>query len=71
MKEVIKNTTPAFADVAVFDYYGVPHFAFVESMGMGFFAISETNYRRCTFTTRKISFDDPRLVGFYNSKLLP
>jgi hypothetical protein len=64
--QVIASTTRAFAPVAVFMYSGVQHFALVESMGIGFFTISETNYKKCQKTTRDIKFDDPALVGFYS-----
>lgn len=63
---VIKaHTTNALAQVAVFNYHGVDHFAIVESVGMGNFTISETNYNHCRAGSRTISFSDPSLVGFY------
>jgi hypothetical protein len=71
MAEILKTATPAFGNVAVFDYNGVPHFAIVTGMGVGTFDIRESNYTRCALTERTISFADPNLVGFYNGDLLP
>lgn len=64
-KQVIAGVTPAYGPVAVFDYDGLKHYAVVESMGVGTFTVSETNYKRCKSGTREISFADPSLLGFF------
>ncbi len=65
-KKLLASTSKKFGKVAVFNYDGLPHYAVVESMGIGTFTVTETNYKRCQKTTRTIRFDDPALVGFWS-----
>jgi hypothetical protein len=65
-KKLLASTSKKFGKVAVFDYDGLPHYAVVDSMGIGTFTVTETNYKRCQRTTRTIKFNDPALVGFWS-----
>lgn len=62
------GASPAFGDIAVFDYNGLQHFAVVVSMGYGTFTITESNFGRHAITSREVSFADPHLKGFYSIK---
>lgn len=69
MKDIIANTSPVLGAVAVFKYPKSYHFAVVESVGVGIFTITETNFNDgCetqTINTREVSFADPRFLGFF------
>jgi len=56
--------TPQIGDLAVFQYPNGAHVAYVEETYLGSFKISETNYKRCTYTERIIMPDDKALKGF-------
>jgi hypothetical protein len=55
------------AEIAVFDYNGLEHYAVVESFSTTTITLKETNYKRCTKGTRTISRSDPALIGFYDA----
>ncbi len=59
------RVTPAVGEVAMFNYDGVYHVAFVSEINDGGFVIQEANFHKCQKGTRTIAWNDPHLVGFW------
>jgi len=53
--------------VAIFYYpsQGLYHYALVREEREDSFLIEETNYKKCSYSTRVIPKNDPKLIGFY------
>lgn len=64
-KTIHANLQQEPAEIAVFQYGNLPHYAIVTSVGTSTFDITETNFKACEKTKRTISLDDPSLKGFY------
>lgn len=56
---------PIVGAVAIFDYDGVPHVAYVTDIFDGYFYIFEANYSPCKVGTRRVEVGDKHLVGFW------
>lgn len=65
-KEIHANLQKNTAEVAVFSYDGLNHYAHVVSVGTSTFSVEETNFKKCTKGSRIVQLSDPRLLGFYN-----
>jgi len=72
MNTILETATEATGNVAVFRYpatpdwpNGIPHVAKVTDVTPdGMIQIEEYNYHTCTHSTRAISANDKRLIGF-------
>jgi hypothetical protein len=52
--------------VAIFNYNGVKHFAYVKRLGADSFTVFEANYEPCLIAERTVSYKDAHLIGFYS-----
>lgn len=66
-KYLIPNSGPVVGGVVLFNYRGVKHYAYIESVSKNYVYISEANYTRCKIGERKISLYDPHIVGFWSA----
>ena len=66
---VVKPNTPfpRVGGVVIFDYNGVPHYAYIDSVEVDGIHISEANFIKCARSKRVIAFDDPNIVGYRHS----
>jgi hypothetical protein len=73
MEDITPNSTPHAGAVAVFLYrdkktgLATKHVAYVESIGSAGFEVAEANFSACLLDSRHISWNDPRLQGFWSS----
>lgn len=73
MDVVMASASEEIGNVALFKYPatpdwpdGIPHVALVKEVTPEGIKIEEYNYHRCTHSTRTISRNDKRLIGFTN-----
>jgi len=59
------NSQPYEGGGVLLNYKGVGHVAIIVSLDGEYMTIKESNYKHCQYTTRKLFYDDPSLVGFY------
>lgn len=63
----LPRSSPAVGRVAIFDYSGVYHVAYVAEIGEDGFKVYEANFSRCAKGTRFIKWSgDNHLVGFWS-----
>lgn len=66
------NSSPAVGSVAIFDYSGTPHYAYVSDITKDGFKIKESNYIPATVGTRFIKWNqDKHLKGFWSPGTSP
>lgn len=65
-KDLIPNSKIKVGSVALFNYEGIKHYAYVEEIYADSFKIDESNYKPCLRTNRIVQIDDPRLIGFWS-----
>ena len=66
MENVIPNTPEPMAGmVAVFDYSGTKHIAYITGVDATGIEIFEANYASCAVGTRFVTFTDPALLGYW------
>ncbi len=61
----LPRSTIAPGRVAIFDYNGIWHVAYVTSLGDNSFTVAEGNFHKCVSDRREIDYNDPHLVGFW------
>ncbi len=61
----LPRSTPAVGRVAIFNYSGVYHVAYIESLGDTGFTVREANFKPCEKDRRFIEWNDDALVGFW------
>lgn len=66
--EIHNNLQQIPAEVVVFDYSGLPHYAVVRSVSSTTLDIAETNFKRGKKTYRTIPRTDPAIIGYYDIK---
>lgn len=67
MVQIVPNTThPHVGDVAIFNYRGVKHIAYIVGTKNGI-TVVEANKTHCKTGTRTISPSDPYITGFWTS----
>lgn len=60
------SKTPTLGSIAVFKYSnGVHHVGKVTKLKEQTFSLSESNFRKCTQSTRDIQYNDSHLLGFF------
>lgn len=59
------HNTPAAGRVAVFDYSGTFHVAYILSIEEKGFWIYEWNFKKCQKDTRFIDWNDPHIESFF------
>ncbi len=59
------RTTIAPGRVAIFDYEGVWHVAYILSLEQDHFTVAEGNFHKCKEDQRNVDYNDPHLVGFW------
>ena len=64
-KDLKSNTTPRKGVLAIFNYSGVKHLGYIQSLNETGFTVREANFKPCTMGTRHIGWNDPALIGFY------
>lgn len=62
----LPRSKPAVGRVAIFDYNGVWHVAFVSLLEEDGFVIEEGNFHHCARDQRLVQWNDPYLVGFWS-----
>lgn len=73
MDEIVPNGVPHMGAVAIFSYNdkttGLPvkHVAYVESIDADGFEVAEANFGPCLLDSRRISWRDPHLRGFWTA----
>lgn len=60
------NSYPQVGGLALLDY-NVEHVAVIQQVSDYGFLIKETNFKKCQFTSRWISWLDPHIRGFWSS----
>lgn len=65
MKDLAPNGRPKVGSVAIFDYNGTPHYAYVESLSESNFEVIEANYHPALIARRYVKWSDSHLVGFW------
>ena len=66
MVSIIPNTPEPIAGmVAVFDYSGTKHIAYITGVDTTGIEIFEANYEPCKVSSRFVSYDDPHLLGYW------
>ena len=71
MASVTPNSLPAVGSVAIFNYRGVKHIAYVERISVEGYHVLEANKTKCLIARRIVARNDPSLVGFWRSSPLP
>lgn len=61
----VNSNVPIKGGVVKFNYNGVYHLAYIESVDADGIHIREANYEPCKIGERVISPSDPRIVGYY------
>lgn len=61
--KIIPNINAHVGAIAVFDY---PHYGLVVTMDKDGFWIKDSNFKKCTYQTHYMRFDNPHLIGFFN-----
>lgn len=65
MKDIKPNTfEPVVGSVAVFDYDGLKHVAYVTEVHADSFKVFEANYQKCLISSRTVDKNDRSLQGF-------
>lgn len=64
--EIRANLQKEPAEVVVFNYNGIPHYAVNEGTGTSTISISETNYKKGQLTHRIIPMSDPSIEGYFD-----
>lgn len=64
MAEISPNTVPSVGSVVILQYKE-KHVGIVEKFSEKGVYIRETNYRPCEVTARLVTWNDPRLIGFW------
>ncbi len=59
------RVTPAVGEVAMFNYDGTYHVAYISELREEGFIVQEANFHKCQKGTRLIDWQDPHLVGFW------
>lgn len=71
-KDIKENTTNAeVGAIAVFQYKTLRHYAYVKDIVSGGFIVAETNFKRCEYGERLVSWDDPAFLWFHNPHASP
>jgi hypothetical protein len=65
MKEIKPNSSRKVGSVAIFDYDGIHHIAYVTEVHDDYFIVSEANYKPCTVAKRIVRYDDKSFLGFW------
>ncbi len=65
MSNIQPNTMPSVGSIAIFDYNGIEHIAVIVELNEAYFLVNEANYKPCKIGTRRVRYDDERLVGFW------
>lgn len=65
MADIEPNTYAFEGAVAIFDYDGVKHLAYIEKFNERTFTVREANYKKCHMGFREVSYNDPAIVGFW------
>lgn len=66
MAQILPNTGIKVGSVAVFNYSGVKHIAYVSSVNTDSFTVKEANYKPGVIGIREVSIDDRSLEGFWS-----
>ena len=67
-KDLRPNGTPRAGGVAIYDFKGVPHYAYIlELRDDGYFEIG-ANLQPCVVATRFVKWNNPHLVGFWHGQ---
>ena len=64
MKEIVPNSEIEVGSVAIFEY-PTKHVAYVSEVHDGYFIVSESNYKPCLYSERKVEMVDKSLLGFW------
>lgn len=65
-KDIYPNSPPKIGAVALFTYpNGLRHYAYIIGLGGSFFRVQECNHREGVCGEREVSYDDPRIDGYY------
>ena len=59
------NSQPYEGGAVLLNYKGIGHIAIIVSLKGEYMLVKESNYKECEYTTRKLFYDDPAIVGFY------
>lgn len=65
MAAITPNSPPVVGGVAIFDYKGVKHVAYVKTLKEKTFIVREANFEPCLMGEREVSYEDRALMGFY------
>lgn len=60
------NSPVKIGAVAIFNYSGVKHYAYVTNLSPGGFTVKEANYKPCVVGERFIPYTDANLLGFWS-----
>ena len=71
MSEILPNTTPFVGAVAIFNYNGVKHIAYIKELHADGFIVKEANYRPAVVDEREVNWNDKALVGFWAMPISP
>lgn len=64
--DIVVSNLAKDGSVAVFDYRGLRHYAYITKLGTDSFEVIEANFERCKLSKRTISRDDPALLGYWS-----
>jgi len=68
-KDLPANSTFHVGAVVLFDYpeNELGHVALIVKMTPEYMIVKETNYKKCSYTERRVYYNDPNIRGFYDS----
>jgi len=65
MASIVPNSPAQVGGVAIFNYRGVKHIAYIEKITSAGYHVLEANKTKCLIGRRVVSFTDPNLTGFW------
>lgn len=65
MADIKPNSVPIVGSIAIFDYNGIKHIAYVKKLYGNSFEVDEANLKPCLRAPRRVLYTDKSLVGFH------
>lgn len=70
MPSITPNSAPSVGSVAIFDYKGLKHVAYVVALKEEGFLVKEANFEPAKVAERLVNWNDKALEGFWNPPFL-
>ncbi len=65
MADITPNSPPTVGGLAIFNYHGIKHIAYIKSVEGDGFWVQESNYQPCLVAPRYVKWTDKAIVGYW------